>query len=102
MERKLVFLDTTADYPHNGVSGLCFDEQHATQGEPVLEGDVTVSVLAAPAALAQEEYLELLREDLKTGKVALDLPVMMKRKEDARFIRGKGTYVDDVVMALFL
>ena len=32
---------------------------------------VLVSVLATPAALAQEEYLELLREDLKTGKVAL-------------------------------
>ena len=27
VERKLVFLDTTADYPHNGVSGLCFDDK---------------------------------------------------------------------------
>ncbi|MCB1230098.1 MAG: c-type cytochrome [Verrucomicrobiae bacterium] len=26
VERRLVFLDTTADYPHNGVSGLCFDD----------------------------------------------------------------------------
>ena len=26
VERRLVFLDTSADYPHNGVSGLCFDD----------------------------------------------------------------------------
>lgn len=26
VERRLVFLETTADYPHNGVSGLCFDD----------------------------------------------------------------------------
>lgn len=27
VERRLVFLETTADYPHNGVSGLCFDDE---------------------------------------------------------------------------
>lgn len=27
VERRLVYLDTTADYPHNGVSGLCFDDE---------------------------------------------------------------------------
>jgi aerobic carbon-monoxide dehydrogenase large subunit len=36
-----------------------------------------------------------------TGDAATERPVgygRMKRKEDARFIRGKGTYVDDVVL----
>ncbi|MCP5541072.1 MAG: c-type cytochrome [Akkermansiaceae bacterium] len=26
VERRLVFLETEADYPHNGLSGLCFDD----------------------------------------------------------------------------